>query len=1094
MFTRMMWALTALALIAGLCCSAMGQESSVRGNINGVVVDSTGAVVPGAAVTLSGATGTKTYQTDDQGQFLFPLLSPGSYSVKVERQGFRQADVKGIEVAINRTSSVRITMQPGSTSEVVNVSAEAVTVDTSSTAVGTNLSDNFYQSVPVQRNVSGLFYAAPGVADGGAAGAANPSISGGSGLENLYVADGVDITDTSFGGLGTYNRNFGSLGSGINLSFIKEVQVKTGGYEPQYGKSTGGIVQIVTKSGGNQYHGAVTAFFAPQSLNATWKHVDDFNLVNDFGKRIGESAYDASGEIGGYVPGLKNKLFFFGSFNPVWNSYFDVTPPQFALSSLGQQQLRINTYNYSGKLTLHLSDKHQFEASYFGDPSHSSNGAWRTLLINNNSSYSKLDFGSRNFTAHYNGTLSPTWLVNVGFAWSHNKFNETSAPRFNGAPNFQIVDFTQTAGLPGQFGAYTMQGIGFIEDTQSDNYGVDVNTSKVAHFGGEHTLSLGYKLELPRYNPFKDRSGGSFDIPTVNADGNPYLTASQAFVAGNQTNAQFQLLTLPDCTACPVMNVPGYAAPQPVALQQVRGEFGPKTIQTKGSYHAAFANDSWVINKYVTLNAGLRWEQQKLVGNVLSYTFTDNWSPRFGVAVDPRGDRKTKLYANFGRYDYAIPLDLAERSLSNELDYQNAFFAPAYTNVGGVNTVTVTDGTVAVVPDGAHLLNGVAGSGTGIPNHVSTSHQGTFSGEGIFPGTRMQYLDEFVVGGEHEAWGGVVLSARYIDRRLKRIVEDTGGISPEAAVGGVNQTFVITNPGPATDIFTNPTPFQYAAGGAVPSQCVDSAGQVPYDNPAVTDTFGNVLGAVCFAPLGVNGQAPGGDIADGVPDGFPAAIRRYQAVEIEANKSFSHNWLLRANWRIAKLYGNYEGALRNDNGQSDPSISSLYDFTAGNFGLLGNQFTPGYLNTDRRHVINTFFSYTFDKGIKGLTLGSGLRIESGIPLNDLKAHPVYQNSGEVPVGGRGALGRSPVDGQVDMHAEYVHSLTERTRIRFGADLFNIANSKTQLLIDQNEDLSFGVPNADFKKPTTVGELLTYQFRDSGFQRPFYARFMVKFEF
>src|SRR5436853_92748 len=82
----------------------------------------------------------------------------------------------------------------------------------------------------------------------GGAGTANPSISGGSGLENLYVADGVDITDTSFGGLGTYNRNYGSLGTGINLSFIKEVQVKTGGYEPQYGKSTGGIVQIVTKS------------------------------------------------------------------------------------------------------------------------------------------------------------------------------------------------------------------------------------------------------------------------------------------------------------------------------------------------------------------------------------------------------------------------------------------------------------------------------------------------------------------------------------------------------------------------------------------------------------------------------------------------------------------------------------------------------------------------------------------------------------------------------------------------------------------------------------------------------------------------------
>jgi hypothetical protein len=266
-------------------------------------------------------------------------------------------------------------------------------------------------------------------------------------------------------------------------------------------------------------------------------------------------------------------------------------------------------------------------------------------------------------------------------------------------------------------------------------------------------------------------------------------------------------------------------------------------------------------------------------------------------------------------------------------------------------------------------------------------------------------------------------------------------------------------------------------------------GTANFEADPVTDTFNNVLGAVCVEDNGVNGQPAGADIADGVPDGFPNAIRNYQAVEIEVNKSFSKNWLLRANWRIARLYGNYEGAFRNDNGQSDPSISSLYDFTAGTFGLLGNQFTPGDLNTDRRHVINGFFSYVFDKSaLKGLTLGTGINIQSGIPLNDLKAHPVYDNAGEIPVGGRGSLGRSPVQGEVDFHAEYAHALTERTRIRLGADLFNIANSKTQLNINQDEDIQFGVPNLDFQKPGS------YAGRDTAFQRPFYARLMVKFEF
>ncbi len=128
------------------------------------------------------------------------------------------------------------------------------------------------------RGVTGLFYAAPGVASGGGTGTANPSISGATGLENNYIADGVSITDGAFGGIGVYSRVYGSLSSGINLSFVKEVQVKTGGFEAQYGKATGGIVQIVTKTGSNAFHGSVGGYVAPQQLEATRVQVDDLHL------------------------------------------------------------------------------------------------------------------------------------------------------------------------------------------------------------------------------------------------------------------------------------------------------------------------------------------------------------------------------------------------------------------------------------------------------------------------------------------------------------------------------------------------------------------------------------------------------------------------------------------------------------------------------------------------------------------------------------------------------------------------------------------------------------------------------------------------
>ena len=180
-------------------------------------------------------------------------LVPGNYTVRVESANFKSAEVSDVTVFVGKASSVNVALEPGAISETVTVTAGAE-IDPTNVAVGSNLNDQLFQNIPVQRTVSSLFYLAPGTTDSLAGGKDNPSISGGSALDNLYIADGVNITDSAFGGLGTFTRSYGSLGTGINTSFIKEVQVKTGGFEPQYGQSEGGIVQIVTQSGGNQFH------------------------------------------------------------------------------------------------------------------------------------------------------------------------------------------------------------------------------------------------------------------------------------------------------------------------------------------------------------------------------------------------------------------------------------------------------------------------------------------------------------------------------------------------------------------------------------------------------------------------------------------------------------------------------------------------------------------------------------------------------------------------------------------------------------------------------------------------------------------------
>src|SRR5262252_3437090 len=272
----------AISLLASfailLCSSALGlaQDIATKGGISGRVTDSAGAAIANAKVTITGQAGDRTVTANAEGEFEMLNLIPGAYKVKVEQTGFKTLNVPGVEVYVGKISALKLALEAGNISEVVEVTAGAAAVDTTSTAIGSNLNDQLYQNLPLQRNVQSLFYLAPGTTDSLGGGRANPSISGGSALDNLYVADGVNITDSAFGGLGVFSRSYGTIGVGINTTFIKEVQVKTGGFEPQYGQSQGGIVNIITQSGGKEFHGALYGYARPQAFEATRRQPDDF--------------------------------------------------------------------------------------------------------------------------------------------------------------------------------------------------------------------------------------------------------------------------------------------------------------------------------------------------------------------------------------------------------------------------------------------------------------------------------------------------------------------------------------------------------------------------------------------------------------------------------------------------------------------------------------------------------------------------------------------------------------------------------------------------------------------------------------------------
>jgi len=252
------------------------------------------------------------------------------------------------------------------------------------------------------------------------------------------------------------------------------------------------------------------------------------------------------------------------------------------------------------------------------------------------------------------------------------------------------------------------------------------------------------------------------------------------------------------------------------------------------------------------------------------------------------------------------------------------------------------------------------------------------------------------------------------------------------------------------------------------------------------------VNSACFAAKGANGKDAGSSGADGLPDGFPDVTHKYWAVELELNKRFSHGWQLLANWRIAKVEGNFEGHFRNDNGQTDPAISSLFDFTAGSLGLLGDQFATGPLNTDRRHIGNLYGSYAF-KGGQSLNLGAGFHLETGVPISQFYAHPIYLNAGEIPVGGRGVLGRSDTDTRLDLHVDYPFKFSGKSKLVVSADFFNVFNSQPVRRTDQYVESTAGQLNPDFNQP---GYAKGFGPRDNlrAFYPPFSMRFGVKLDF
>jgi hypothetical protein len=632
---------------------AFGQASSIAGAIGGTVVDQAGAVVSGATVTVRNVdTGLeKTVKTEESGTFRVPQLQVGNYELTVNAAGFGELKRASINVRVGDEVNLKLEMSASGTTEVVNVTAEAPIAEPSKTQVSTTINDKAIQELPINgRRWSNFVTLSPGVTPDGSFGLI--SFRGISGLLNNSTIDGSDNNQAFF----SEERGRTRINYVVGQESVKEFQVNTQNYSPEFGRAAGGVVNAVTKSGTNQIRGSAFYYLRDDALNA--RNPLDFISVRRPDGTLGFDVVkpdDRRQQFGGTVGGpiKQDTAFWFFSYDqqkrnfplnaqPNLTNFFEscvdgnLVPAgacrraiDFILPQTGVYSRSGDQWIFLPKVDWQVAKDHQFSASYNYMKWDSPNGIQTQPVVNtaesnNGSDQVRVDILNLRLTS----TLAATQLNE--FRFQYGRDFEAQIPN---APD--SVGLNIGSSSAGNQAGFNMGIAEFLPRTKFPDERKYQFVDNYSIYHGNHSFKFGGDLVKSTDNIDNLRFGAGY------YNYGP-KTISQVVYQG------IQLFAI-DLATPGARNYSRYTQ----AFGLAKDSFSTWDINL-------FAQDEWKVRPNITLNYGFRYEYIKMPESILPNLLVpetaeipedkNNFGPRIGVAWDVFNDRKTVIRAGWGIY------------------------------------------------------------------------------------------------------------------------------------------------------------------------------------------------------------------------------------------------------------------------------------------------------------------------------------------------------------------------------------------------------------------------------------------------------------